>query len=180
VTDAVGVTVTRTGRRFDARAILELPNDVTSIWQTITDYEALPSFMPGLRSCRVLERERSAAGRERLVVEQTGEFKFLLFAQSMSVVLAIEHDCERVAEAKAMSFNLGVLSAIDVFEGRYELLPARGHGRDARVPLQYTAVIGLKLQPPPSIGSLAVKHNLEAQLKAVASEVARRSTLRSP
>jgi hypothetical protein len=177
MTDAVKVTVKRTGRRFDAEAILDLPADAATIWETITDYAALPDFMPGIRSCRVLERERGAGGRERLVVEQKGEFRFLLFAQSMTVVVAIDHESKRVADAKAVSFDLGFLkrSAIEVFEGRYEILPAKGRGKAARVPLRYTAVIGLKLPPPPSVGSIAVRHNLEAQLKAVAAEVARRS-----
>jgi hypothetical protein len=133
--------------------------------------------MPGIRACRVLEREPGRGGIERLKVEQKGEFRFLLFAQSMTVVVAIEHEAMRVADAKAVSFDLGFLkrSAIDVFEGRYEILPTTGRGKSARVPLRYTAVIGLKLPPPPAVGSIAVRQNLEAQLRAVAAEVARRS-----
>lgn len=171
------VTVTRTGRRFDAEAILELPADAATVWETITDYEALPDFMPGIRSCRILEREPRPDGRERLVVEQKGEFRFLLFAQAMTVVVAIDHEPKRVADAKSIRFELGVLkqSAIEVFGGRYEILPTVGQGAAARVPLRYTAVIELKLPPPPAVGNMAVKHNLEAQLKAVADEVARRS-----
>ena len=177
MSDAVRVSVKRTGKRFDAEALLELPADARTVWDTITDYDALPSFMPGIRSCRILQREDGPRGIERLTVEQKGEFRFLLFAQSMTVVVAIEHETMRVADAKAVSFDLGFLkrSAIEIFEGRYEILPTRGRGKAARVPLRYTAVIGLKLPPPPSIGSIAVRHNLEAQLKAVAAEVARRT-----
>lgn len=180
MTDAIKVGVKRTGKRFEAEALLELPADALTVWETITDYDALPGFMPGIRSCRVLEREGSPRGLERLKVEQKGEFRFLLFAQSMTVVVAIEHERMRVADAKAVSFDLGFLkrSAIEIFEGRYELLPVKGRGKSARLPLRYTAVIGLKLPPPPSIGSIAVRHNLEAQLKAVAAEVARRTQRR--
>ena len=86
----------------------------------------------------------------------------------------------RVADAKAVSYDLGFLkrSAIDVFEGRYEILPTKGRGQSARVQLRYTAVIGLKLPPPPAVGSIAVRQNLEAQLRAVAAEVERRSARR--
>ena len=91
MTDAVKVSVERTGKRFDAEAVLDLPADAATIWQTITDYEALPDFMPGIRSCRILERERGVDGRECLVVEQKGEFRFLGFAQPMTVVVAIDH-----------------------------------------------------------------------------------------
>ena len=50
-----------------------------------------------------------------------------------------------------------------------------GRRSSAKVQLRYTAVIGLRLPPPPSIGSMAVRQNLAAQLEAVAAEVARRS-----
>lgn len=171
------VKVTRTGRRFDAEATLELPATARTIWETITDYPALPSFMPGIRACRVLGRKPGPGGTERVEVEQEGEFRFLLFSQSMKLVVAIDHTPMRVADAKAVSFDLGFLkrSAIDAFEGRYEILPARGRGKSAVVPLRYTAVIGLKLPPPPAVGSVAVRQNLEAQLEAVAAEVAKRS-----
>ena len=178
MTDEVKVDVRRSGRRFDATAVLDLAADPQTVWETITDYGALPRFMPGIRACRVIERQGQADDVEHLVVEQKGEFRFLLFAQSMTVMLNIEHQHLRVAEAKAVSFDLGVFKrrAIDVFEGRYELLPAAGRRRAPRVQLRYTAVIGLRLPPPPTIGSMAVRQNLTAQLEAVAGEIARRSS----
>ena len=177
MTDEVKVDVRRSGRRFDATAVLDLAADAQTVWDTITDYGALPRFMPGIRACRVIERRGQADDVEHLVVEQKGEFRFLLFAQAMTVMLNIEHRHLRVAEAKAVSFDLGVFKrrAIDVFEGRYELLPVAGRRRAPRVQLRYTAVIGLRLPPPPTIGSMAVRQNLTAQLEAVAGEIARRS-----
>ena len=113
---------------------------------------------------------------EHLVVEQLGEFRFLLLAQAMTVLLNIERQPLRVAEAKAVRFDLGLLKrrAIDVFEGRYELTTLATRRGAARTQLRYTALIGLRL-PPPAIGSVAIRQNLAAQLEAVASEVARRS-----
>lgn len=180
--DKVKVDVRRSGRRFDAEAVLDLAADAQTVWDTITDYGALPRFMPGIRACRVLERATLANDSEHLVVEQKGEFRFLLFAQDMTVLLNISHQRLRVAEAKAVSFELGLLKrrAIDVFEGRYELNPVTKGRGPPRVLLRYTALIGLRLPPPPAIGSLAVRQNLAAQLEAVAQEVARRSGLRRP
>ncbi len=179
MSDQVTVDVRRSGRQFEAEADLELGADAQTVWDTITDYAALPGFMPGIRSCQVIERKAQPQGHEHLVVEQQGEFRFLLFAQSMKVLLNISHEPLRIAEAKAVSFDLGLFRrrAIDVFEGRYELnaLPAR---RGApRVRLRYRALIGLRLPPPPAIGSVAVRQNLAAQLEAVAREVARRGLL---
>ena len=146
------------------------------MWDTITDYDGLASFMPGIHGCRVIERRTPKSAVEHLVVEQHGEFRFMLFAQAMTVRLNMEHRLHRVAEAKAVSFDLGLFKrrAIDFFEGRYELT---SHGEDQSGPqtrLRYTAVIGLRLPPPPAVGSIAVRENLAAQLQAVAKEVARR------
>lgn len=177
MSDLVTVEVRRSGRRFDAEAVLDLAADARTVWGTITDYNALPSFMPGIRACRVIERHRLSARGERLVVEQQGEFRFLLFAQPMKVMLDIEHQELQMAEAKASSFDLGVLKhrAIERFEGRYEITPQASRRGAPHVQLRYTALIGLVLPPPPAIGSFAVRQNLAAQLEAVAVEVARRS-----
>jgi len=177
MTDSVEVDVRRSGRRFDAVATLDLAADARTVWETITDYGALPGFMPGIRACRVIERKAQSKEVEHLVVEQQGEFRFLLFAQPMTVLLKIEHQHLRIADAKAVSFDLGVFKhrAIDVFEGRYELSPAAARRGTPRVQLRYTAVIGLRLPPPPAIGSFAVRQNLAAQLEAVAAEITRRS-----
>jgi hypothetical protein len=127
----------------------------------------------------VLERQVVRVTDERLLVEQHGEFRFLVFAQAMTVTLDIEHRSQRVAEASATRFDLGPLrpNALDVFDGRYELVPqpTRGSKGTPRVLLHYTATIGLKLPPPPAIGHVAVRQNLAVQLEALAEEVARRA-----
>jgi hypothetical protein len=175
--DGVRVDVRRSGRRFEASALLELAADARGVWDTITDYGALAQFMPGIHACRVIERRTLANRSEHLVVEQQGEFRFLLFAQAMTVLLNIEHQPLRMAEAKAVQVELGLLGqrAIEVFQGRYELTPLAARGGAPRTQLRYTSLIELRLPPPPAIGSLAVRQNLEAQLDAVAREVARRS-----
>ncbi len=176
MTNDVKVEVRRSGRRFEAEAVLDLAADARTVWATITDYPTLAHFMPGIHACRVLERTALAGTRERLVVEQQGEFRFLMFAQSMTVRLNIEHQAQRFAQAKAVHFELGMFKrrVIDVFEGRYELTAATSRRDAPRVQLRYTAVIGLLLPPPLAIGSIAVRQNLAAQLEAVAAEVARR------
>jgi hypothetical protein len=177
MTEHFEVDVRRDGRRFDAEATLVLPADVQTVWDTITDYGALHRFMPGIRDCKVVARKAGAEGVEHLEVEQLGEFRFLMFAQSMKVHLHIEHQHLKMAEAKAWQFDLGLFRrrAIDIFEGRYELAPVAGKRKAPATTLRYTAVIGLHLPPPPAIGNVAIRQNLSAQLQAVAAEVARRS-----
>ena len=182
MSEPVKVEVRRNGRRFDAEALLDLPADEQTVWQSITDYGALPRFMPGIRACRVVHRTTLPNADERLLVEQHGEFRFLVFAQAMTVLLNIEHRSQRVAEAEARSVDFGPLrpNPIDVFEGRYELMPQASRGGAARVKLRYSAAIGLRLPPPPAIGHAAVRQNLTVQLQARAGEVVRRGAETRP
>lgn len=173
----VRVDVRRKGRTFEAEAECRIDASASIVWETITDYAALPTYMPGIRSCRVVERTREGRDGERLRVEQEGEFRFLLFAQDLKVQLDIEHRGQRVAHARALSFDLGVLKgrAIETFEGRYELERAVARGP---MILRYTALIVSRLPPPPAIGSAAVRQNLETQLRAVVQESERRAAAR--
>lgn len=176
MSDAVQVTVRRSGRAFDAEALLDLPASAELVWQTITDYPGLPSFMPGIRDCRIHERH-SEADTEVLSVRQRGEFRFLMFTQSMTVDLQIEHQSQQRAMARATRFDVGLLGTrvLDVFEGTYALTPLPAVDGRPRTHLTYTARMVLRVPPPPGIGSVAVKQNLSAQLHAVAREVARRA-----
>lgn len=173
----VRVEVDRRGRTFEAQAVCEVEAAPATVWQTITDYPALPRFMPGIRACTVVERKALAREVERLLVEQEGEFRFMMFAQPLKVRLEIEHREGRIAHARALAFDLGLLKdrALDAFEGRYELQPGPARGP---VALRYTSVMVSRYPPPPGIGSLAVRQNLEAQLRAVVAECERRATQR--
>lgn len=168
---SVSVTVRRTGRRFDATAAFDTPASVGLVWKTLTDYPRLPDFMPGIRACEIVRRKRLGPGREQLQLQQHGEFRFLLFAQTLTVHLEVLHDHHRSALARATLFDLGVIKgrALEAFEGCYELQPL-----EAGVRVSYRAIIVSKLPPPPGIGTAAVRANLAGQLNAVAAEIERR------
>ncbi len=61
MTDDVKVDVRRSGRRFEVEAVLDLAADTLTEWDTITDDNALSSFMPGIHACRVIERRTLSA-----------------------------------------------------------------------------------------------------------------------
>jgi len=168
------VDVIRRGRTFEAEAVCLVQATAATVWETITDYPALPEFMPGIRSCEVIERSGVAREVERLLVEQEGEFRFMVFSQPLKVRLQIEHRDARIAHARALSFDLGVLKgrALEAFEGRYELQPGPSRGP---LELRYTSIMVSRFPPPPGIGNLAVRQNLEAQLRAVVAECERRA-----
>jgi len=178
VTDEVKVEVRRSGRTFEAEAVLDLGADAQTIWDTITDYDALARFMPGIHHCHVSERHPRGDGDELVVVEQRGEFRFMMFAQTMQVLLNIENRHLHSSVAKAVRFDLGSFftrRAVEAFEGRYTLTRLQVDGGSPRTHLVYTALIGLRLPPPPTVGHMALRQNLVVQLEAVAREVARRA-----
>src|SRR6185295_20195222 len=66
--DDVSVEATRRDEALEVvcRALLDAPLDV--VWRTLTDYDRLAEFIPGMRRSRVVERRGAVA-----VVEQLGE-----------------------------------------------------------------------------------------------------------
>jgi hypothetical protein len=73
-------------RRGDALEIVcraELEAPVAIVWETLTDYDRLAEFIPGMRRSRVLERRGAS-----VLVEQSGEARFLFFSIPIEVTLA--------------------------------------------------------------------------------------------
>ncbi len=167
----VEVSVRRSGRIFEAAAAFDAAASIELVWTTLTDYVALPRFMPGIKACRIVERERLAPARERLLLEQKGEFRFLLFSQRMTVHLEVLQERHRLAQARALRFDLGLLKGrgLEAFEGCYELQRQR---RGVRI--SYRARIVSRFAPPPGIGTTAVRANVARQLDALACEMERR------
>jgi hypothetical protein len=176
MSELITVDVRRTGKCFDATATLDLPAELPAVWATITSYDALPRYMPGIRACKVVEQQApDAEGIEHMLLEQTGEFRLLMLSQMIHVTLDVRQQPMHWTEARARRFDVGMLKvrALDAFEGRYELEPHTTRGKP-RVLVRYSARIVLRVPPPPAIGSAAVRQNLLAQLQAVEREVARR------
>jgi len=172
--EPVRVDVRRRSRTFEAEAVCQVQAAAATVWEAITDYPALPNFMPGIRACRVVERTQVGRSSERLRVEQEGEFRFMGFAQQLKLQLEIEHEARRVAFARALSFRSGRAQGTRTGKVRRPLRTA-GRTRTRPVNLRYSALIVSRLPPPPGIGTVAVRHNLEAQLRAVVAECERRA-----
>ena len=114
--DDVTVQVHRSGRRFDAEAVLELGADVQTVWDTITDYAELPRFMPGIRQCRVVERRPLARHGEQVVVEQQGKLVALVHFNYEELEKQFAHfkdEARQQAEEKAA--KLGVKLVFPIF-----------------------------------------------------------------
>lgn len=162
----------RDGGAYVLRAEAQLQAGLRTAWLTVTDYEHLPQFVPGIASARVLARV-TQGGKERLLVEQSGEFRWFWFSQPVRVWLEVVHEPPRRVLARSVRPS-GVgneRSTLRDFEGSYEL-----EAIDAtRTRLVYRA----RLEPAqpllPVLGTLAVRHTSSEQFRALVAEIERRA-----
>ena len=168
------VTQDATGFRIDASA--DLDADLALVWDTLTDYEKLPEFVPGIRRVRVLETHDDGS-RKHLLIEQAGELRFLFFSRRIAVLLDVEQEPQSRVEARALPrppANPDEAS-LHEFEGTYTLVPIPGGVR-----LGYRARFAPEFTLPPILGALAVRRTMRAQFEAMLAEIYRRNLAAAP
>lgn len=170
------IEVLREGDRFEIHAAVRIAAPLTIVWDTLTDYERLREFMPGVSSSRVLERDGN-----RLTVEHRGEFDMLFFARPVRLRLAVEHRPLTTVIARSLpQLADGSASTLRGFVGRYELAVVR----DGEVRLEYEARFELAEPLPPVIGPLmgtmAMRSAIRADFEALLNEIERRRTALRP
>lgn len=143
-------------------------------WNTLTDYEHLPQFVPGIQSVRVLRRSR-VDGLERLLVEQRGELRWLFYVEPIAVRMDVVHRAPTRVDARAVATPGGDGADLEYFEGRYELEPVGGGVR-----VRYVARIVPRFALPPLIGTLAVRQTVTTQFNAMMTEIDRRGRAADP
>jgi hypothetical protein len=169
------VTRDAAGYRIDASADLEA--DQAVVWETLTDYERLPQFVPGIYRVRVLET-RQESGRQHLVVEQAGELRFLFFSRRVAVLLDVQQEPRSRVDARALPrppVRGSDESSLQRFEGTYTLRPIPGGVR-----LGYRAHFEPEFALPPILGPLAVRLTMQAQFEAMLAEIDRRRLAHAP
>jgi len=120
-------------------------------------------------SVRVLRRSQ-VDGLEHLLIEQRGEFRWLFFAQPVTVRMDVVHRAPMRVDARAVAMPSQDETYLDAFEGRYELESVAD-----RVRVRYVARIVPRPVLPPVIGTLAVRQTVRAQFDAMVAEIERRS-----
>ena len=142
------------------RALLDAPFDL--VWQTLTDYDGLANFIPGMRRSRMLERQGAVA-----VIEQSGDAGFLFFSFPLDVTLA---STERPPHALDVKLIKGNLKRLD---GSYRIEPQAG----GRILLTWTGIVEA-LSMPPLLGELVMRSNIADQFYGMVREIERRDALR--
>ena len=142
------------------RATLAAPPEL--VWQTLTDYDRLAEFIPGMQRSRVIDRRGAVA-----IVEQSGEARFLFIAVPIEVTLSTEERPPYEIEARMLKGNLRRL------HGVYRIEPRPG----GRVQLSWSGVVEA-LSMPPLLGEILMRSNIEDQFRGMVLEIERRDAAR--
>jgi len=155
----VSVRIERQEDAFNVEADLLVAVDKRVAWQVLTDYNNLASFVPGMRSSRIV----SAPG-EPLLVEQKGESGFLLFRVPIEVVARVKEVPFGTVRFQSVGGNLTNKRA------EWDL---RRHDHATRVNYRANITPGFLL--PPIIGPALVGRDVRIMLESVAREMLRRA-----
>lgn len=160
----VSVRIERQEDAFNVEADLLVAVDKRVAWQVLTDYNNLASFVPGIRSSRIV----SAPG-EPLLVEQKGESGFLLFRVPIEVVARVQEVPFGALRFQSVGGNLTNKRA------EWDL---RRHDHATRVNYRANITPGFLL--PPIIGPAIVGRDVRMMLESVAREMLRRADPTGP
>ena len=149
--------------RIDAYALLRAPWSI--VWQTLTDYDHLGSFIPGMTTSRVIRREGVAA-----IVEQTGEARVLMISFPLNVTVSSEEYPPHSIRIHALKGKLRQL------EGGYEITAGAG----GAIELRWRGKIEPDSALPAVFTRPVLRAVVEAQFRGMVFEIRRRTAAANP
>lgn len=122
------------------------------VWKILTDYEAMPEFVPDLKKNKVMSRTGN-----RAVIEQAGVARFLFVKRPIHLVV-------QAAEEPMSAIDITLITGdMKVYACRWELtaLP------DGGTRVSYTGKMVPKFYVPGMLGSNIIRRDIERMMKAV-------------
>lgn len=155
--EGVDVDTERSGDAIEIRASAPLKATREAAWRVLTDYARYAEFLPDMQTSKVVSRSGAEA-----VIEQRGEARFLWFRLPLHVKLAVLEVPFDWVESKLITGTLRD------FQGRYELQKAGDAMR-----LVYKGRMTLDQEHRGIFDSVAVRHNVSRQFRALVREIER-------
>lgn len=163
--EAVSVTTAHKGSAVQVQARARLRAAWQVVWDTLTDYDQLARFIPGIQRSRQLERRGAVA-----IVEQVGEARLLMWTLPIVVTVAsVERPPHRI-EVHALS---GTLSRL---EGAYRIEP--DPAAPGGLTLHWEGVIDPGAMVPGALAEPLVRAQVTEQFLGLVGEIERRAGLR--
>lgn len=163
--EAVRVQARRQGDavQVQAQATVKAPHAL--IWKTLTDYEHMAEFVPGIRSSRVLERHGGTT-----TVEQVGIARLWFFRFTIDVVVEATEQPPHLIGIRVLRGNLKQL------DGGYRL--EKIAGSDDEFLLRWEGVIEPDIAVPQVIAVPLLRASISEQFAGMVKEIERREALR--
>ncbi|MEH2415503.1 SRPBCC family protein [Nostoc sp.] len=156
----VEIEIEKIGQRHrQISAKVQIPHPVEQIWKVLTDYEALPDFLPNLAKSRLIEHPNGG-----IRLEQVGSQRLLNFNFSARVVLDLEEYFP-----KEINFKM-VEGDFKGFSGSWCLEPY-SLGEYLGTNLCYTIQVWPKLSMPVGIIENRLSKDLRLNLLAIHQRV---------
>ena len=123
-----------------------------AVWKVLTDYEAMPEFVPDLKTNKIISRTGN-----RTIIEQAGVARFLFLSREIRLVVQAHEE-----PIQAIDISL-VTGDMKVYACRWELtaLP------DGGTRVSYTGRMVPKFYVPGMLGSNIIRRDIEKMMKAV-------------
>jgi ribosome-associated toxin RatA of RatAB toxin-antitoxin module len=156
----VDVLAERNGDLIDVRALAVVRASLAVVWGTLTDYERLPEFIPGIETSRIIDRQGAT-----ITVAQTGQARFLFLTLPIAVTLQSTERPPHVVEVRRIAGSVRHL------QGRYEAeqLP------DRKVRLRWIGSVSLHPDLPPLIGMTLARLSIQEQFQGMVREIENRA-----
>lgn len=164
--EQVSVEASRHGTAVAIKARATIKAPYTLIWQTLTDYDHLSEFIPGMAKSQVIERRGNTA-----IVEQAGEAEFLFFTYPIEVVVEALEEPPAYIGIRVLKGNLKQL------DGGYRI-EKTGHSDDEFV-LRWSGIIEPSTSLPVFITVPLMRATVSDQFRGMVKEIERRQTSRA-
>ncbi len=123
-----------------------------AVWKVLTNYEAMPEFVPDLEKTKVLSRTGN-----RAIIEQSGVARFLFLSRPIHLVV-------QVAEEPMSTIDISLVSGdMKVYHCRWELTPLP----DGGTRIAYSGKLVPKFYVPGMLGSNLIRRDIERMMAAV-------------
>ncbi len=158
-----GISVREERGVYTVRATFEVSQPAEIAFAVLTDYEAIPRFMPNISSSVV--RERAGA---RAVVEQEAVSRLMMFSKRVHLVLDIEEG------ANSLTFADRCRRSFARYEGAWHVIEENG-----RTLITYELTAQPTFDVPEFVLRRVLKRDSAEMIERLKREIASRSLLRS-
>jgi ribosome-associated toxin RatA of RatAB toxin-antitoxin module len=155
------VTVREANGAYVVEARFRVAAPAGVIHRVLTDYDAIPRFMPDVRTSVV---RRRAGGS--VIVEQEAESSFLMFSKRVHLVLDI------LESERLITFRDLCGKSFDRYEGAWTLAP-----EGDQVTVTYTLTADPSFKVPGSVLRRLLDRNARQTIEHLRAEAARRAAL---